>query len=121
MITGVLLFAVVAHFVLRQSMATSEELPPVMINALLGVALAACALSLLLRSRVPRRSGDEPVDRFWARATTPALLAWAPLEIAGLLTVFLYARTGAQSAVVVAAVAMLLFAVTNPGYFERRQ
>src|SRR5688500_17166903 len=85
MVTGVLLFAIVGHFLLRPGMADSGDLPPVMLRALLGVALGACALSLLLRRRVPQRSSDESVDLFWTTATTPALLTWAPLEGASLL------------------------------------
>ena len=64
MVTGVLLLAVVGHFVLRPAMANSGDLPPIMLRTLLGVALAACALSLVLRRRVPQRSSDESVNLY---------------------------------------------------------
>ena len=120
MVTGLLLFALVGHFVLRPTMANSGDLPPVMLRAFLGVALGACALSLLLRRRIPPRSSDESVDLFWTTAATPALLTWAPLEGASLLAVFLYARTGAPPTIAVAAVAVLLFVALNPAHLERR-
>ena len=120
MVTGVLLFAVVGHFVLRPAMANSGDLAPIMLRTLLGVALGACALSLVLRRRVPQRSSDESVDLYWKTAATPALLTWAPLEGASLLVIFLYARTGAQSTIAVAAIAVLLFVALNPAHLERR-
>ena len=120
MVTGLLLFALVGHFVLRPAMANSGDLPPVMLRAFLGVALGACALSLFLRRRIPQRPSDESVDLFWTTAATPALLTWAPLDGAGLLAVFLYARTGASPTIAVAAVAMLLFVALNPAHLERR-
>jgi hypothetical protein len=120
MVTGVLLFAVVGHFFLRPAMANSGDLPPIMLRTLLGVALGACALSLVLRRRVPQRSTDESVNLYWTTAATPALLTWAPLEGASLLAIFLYARTGAQTTIAVAAIAVLLFVALNPAYLERR-
>ena len=120
MVTGVLLFAVVGHFVLRPAMANSGDLPPIMLGTLLGVALGACALSLVLRRRVPQRSSDESVNLYWTTAATPALLMWAPLEGASLLAIFLYARTGAQATIAVAVIAVLLFVALNPAYLERR-
>lgn len=123
MVTGVLLFAVVSHVFLRPAMATmanSGDLPPIMLRTLLGVALGACALSLVLRRRVPQRSSDESVNLYWTTAATPALLTWAPLEGASLLAIFLYARTGAQTSIAVAAIAVLLFVVLNPAHLEKR-
>ena len=120
MITGVLLFAIVAHFVLRPNMARAGELPVVVLDGLLGVSIAGCALSLVLRNRVPQRGTEDSTDLFWTTATTPALLTWMPLDAASLLAVFVYARTGWQIAIAVAAVAVVLFVVLNPGYLERR-
>lgn len=78
-----------------------------MMPALLGVALAGCALSLLLSRRVPRLSDGETADSFWERAGQPALISWALLEGAGLLGVVLYSQTGSTAAISVAAVAVL--------------
>ena len=97
------------------------DLPPLVLRVLLASALGACALSFLLLKRVPRRSTDASADLFWATAAPPALLAWASLEAATLLAVFVYALSGSRLAVAVAAVAILLFGVLNPAYLERRQ
>jgi hypothetical protein len=120
MVTGALLFAVVSHFVLRPTMATAGNLPPLVLRSLLGLALGACALSLLLRRRIPQRSSDVSSDLYWMTAAGPALMTWAPLELASLLAVVLYARTGAPSAIAVAGIAVALFVVLNPAHFERR-
>ena len=120
LITGVLLFALVAHFVLRPTLAASPQFSPALVRALLGVAVTLCAVSLLLRQRVPRKSTDESADLFWTRANTPAMVTWATIEGASLLAVFLYGQTSEPGAVGVAAIAVLIFVWINPGYFERR-
>jgi len=120
LVTGVLLFAIVGHFVLKPVSADSVGLAPAMVPLLLGLSLGAGALSLPLQRRVPKRSTDESADLFWRTAGTPAMLVWAALDAAGLLAVFVYARTRSIAAVAVAAVALLIFIVLNPGYFERR-
>jgi hypothetical protein len=118
-VAGVLLFAIVSHFVLRPINADSGGLAPAN-RVLLGLSLAACVLSLLLRGRVPKRSSDESADLFWSVAGPLAMPVWAALEAAGLLAVLVYTRTRSIAAVAVAAVALLLFIVLNPGYFEGR-
>lgn len=120
LLAGVLLYALVGHFVLRPISADSGGLAPAKVRLLLGLSLAAGALSLLLQRRVPKRSTDESADFFWGTAGQLAVLVWAALEAAALLAVFVYARTRSIPAVAVAAVALLLFIVLNPGYFERR-
>jgi hypothetical protein len=120
MVTGVILFALVMHFVVRPGMVDSGDFPAVALPGLLSLSLAGCGLSLLLRRRVPQRGSDESADLFWTKAATPALLTWAPLDAACLVAVLTYALTGSQSAIAVAAVAVLLFAALNPAYLERR-
>jgi hypothetical protein len=119
LVTGVLLFAIVGHFVLKPTSADSAGLTPNG-RVLLGLSLGACVLSLLLRGRVPKRSSDESADLFWSVAGPYAMRVWAPLEAASLLAVLIYTRSRSIAAVAVAAVALLLFVVLNPGYFERR-
>ena len=119
LVTGVLLFAIVGHFVLRPISADSGLLAPAN-RVLLGLSLGACVLSLLLRGRVPKRSSDESADLFWSVAGPYAMRVWAALEAASLLAVLVYTRTRSISAVAVAAVALTLFIVLNPGYFEGR-
>jgi hypothetical protein len=119
LVAGVLLFAIVGRFALKPTSADSWGLP-LNNRVLLGVSLGACVLSLLLRGRVPKRSSDESADLFWSVAGPYAMRAWAPLEAASLLAVLVYTRSRSIAAVAVAAVALLLFVVLNPGYFERR-
>lgn len=120
LVTGVLLFAVVGYFVFSQSDAKLGRLAPVTVGVLLGLSLGGCVLALLLRRRVPKRSIDESADLFWRAAGPPAMLVWMPLEAASLLAVFVSARTRSIPAVTVAAVAVVLFIVLNPGHLERR-
>jgi hypothetical protein len=119
LVTGVLLFAIAGHFVLRPISADPGGLAPAN-RVLLGLSLGASVLSLLLRGRVPKRSSDESADLFWSVAGPYAMRVWAALEAASLLAVLVYTRTRSIAAVVVAAVALLLFIVLNPGYFEGR-
>jgi hypothetical protein len=121
MITGVLLFALVAHFVLRPTMPTPNPAwTPAMLNTGLGVALAACAVAVLLRRRVPRRSASDSADSYWSSNARPAaMITWAPLEAACLGSVVLYANTGAPSAIAVLAIAVVLFITLNPALLER--
>lgn len=120
LITGTVLFAIVSEVWLRPAMADLGEFRPGLVRLLLGVAVALCAASLLFRGRVPRKSGDESADRFWSRASAPAMITWSLANGAGLISVLAYAKSGDIAAIVVAAIAMVLLAALNPGYFERR-
>ena len=101
-------------------MANSGDIPADVLRLLLGVSIAACALGLVLRRRVPRRSPDESADLFWRTAATPALITWTTLEGAGLIAVFVYANTSSPTAIGVAAVAIVLSLIHNPASLERR-
>jgi len=101
------------------NMATWEALPPTVFRILLGLSLGACVVALLLRKRVPRRATDQSADLFWTTAATPSLVTWAVLEGASFLAIFAYLRTGSQTGIAVAAVALFLFVFLNPAYLER--
>ena len=118
-VTGVLLFVLVTHFLVRPSVAGEREFPPLVVRAMLGVSLAACAAGLFLRRRIPRRSTDESANLFWTRATGPALISWAAVEGASLLSVIAYLRSGEQAALAVTGVALLVFIWLNPWNLER--
>lgn len=120
MVTGVLLFALVSHFIVRPSFADADVLSPIIVRVMLGVALALPALALVLRRSIPRRSTDESADLFWTTAASPAILTWAPLEGASLLAIFTYARTSNVAGLWVAAVVVLACIALNPWYLERR-
>jgi hypothetical protein len=120
MIAGVLLFALVAHFVMRPAAVGPGLFPPAVAQSLLGVALALCALSFVLRRRVPRRSNDESADLYWTRAQTNALTTWAVAQAAGLISVLVYSQTGSASAVGVGAIALACYFLHTPTSLERR-
>lgn len=119
LISGVVLYALVAHFVLVRDARPDGGLHA-LIPAILGVMLALCAAGLLLSRRVPQPVSGESADSFWTKASSPALVAWTPIEAAGLLGVTTYAQTASAAAIAVAALALLVFVLLNPGYFEGR-
>jgi hypothetical protein len=119
MITGIVLFAVVAHFVMRPSMTGATDISPDIQRLLPGVALGAALVSLVLRRRVPRRSAGESPDSFWLKASSPALVTWALAEGGALLGVFLYGVVGLQSGIGIAAIAVVIMIIENPGRLER--
>jgi hypothetical protein len=121
LITGVLLFSLVAHFVMRPAVVDGGPFSPSVVQMLLGVALALCALSFVLRRLVPRRATDESVDLYWARASAQALTTWAIAEGAGLISVFVYGQTGSPSAIGVAAIALVCYLLHNPASLEQRR
>jgi hypothetical protein len=120
LVTGVILFALISYFVLRQSLGNSHEVSPNLLLILLALAVLACAASLLLLRRIPRRQRDVSADLFWTTAMTPALIMWWPIEMASLLSVLLYALTGSQAAIGIASIAVVLFIIQNPARLERR-
>jgi hypothetical protein len=100
--------------------APNPNYTPAMVRTLLGAALGACVVALLLRRRVPRRSASDSADAYWSSKARPAaMLMWAPLEAACLGSIVLYANTGAQGAIAVWAIAVLLFIVLNPASLEK--
>lgn len=119
MAAGVIMFAIVAHIGLRPNASGPGNLANLM-PAFLGLALAACALSIFLSTRVPRPGDEETAGSFWKRAAQPALIAWAILEGAGLLSVVFYSRTGSRAAIAVAGVSLFILVLLNPRYFEGR-
>ncbi|MFL5481847.1 MAG: hypothetical protein ACJ8AK_06625 [Gemmatimonadaceae bacterium] len=119
MAVGIILYAIVAQFVVLPNANTSGNLAT-MIPMLLAVALALCALPVLLMNRVPRPAEGESTSAFWLRAGSPALVTWTPLEGAALLCVTLYSHTGSKAAIAVAGLAVLIMLLLRPGYFEGR-
>jgi hypothetical protein len=119
LVAGLILYALVAHFVLVRNARPRGGLEA-LIPVLLGVMLALCAAGLLLSKRVPRPVSGESADSFWKKAASPALVAWTPIEASGLLGVTTYAQTGSTAAIAVAGLAVLVFALMSPRYFEGR-
>ena len=119
MITGVVLFGIVAHFVMRPNASSGSNLRP-LVPFLLGFALVSCAVSVMLSRRVPRPSDADTATSFWVKAARLALISWALSEGAGLAAIVTYSQTGSVAAIVVAAVAVFILVLLNPGYFEGR-
>lgn len=118
--SGVIMFALVAHFLLKPQWATSSSFPPIVPQLFLALALGASAIALLLlRRRIPRRAIDDSADLFWSTASQPALIMWAVLEAASLLAILTYALTASPLALPTAVVAVLFLVVLNPAYLER--
>lgn len=118
LVAGLILFAIVNYFLIRPQ--RTGSLPASAVAILLGLSLAASALSfLVLRGRVPQRSTDESADLYWTRASAPAIIAWAPLEGAALLALVAYMLAGSTASLVVAAIALLGLIALHPGRLER--
>lgn len=120
LMSGVVLFGLVAYFVIRPGMSETVLLSPVVVRMLLGLALALCVLSVVLWRRVPRRPPDESVDLYWRRTSAHALIAWAVAEGAGLLSMLLYVQSGRLDAIGVAAIAVVVMLSLKPASLERR-
>jgi hypothetical protein len=119
MVVGVIMFAIVSHFVLVPKANPAGGLAPLM-PLLLGLSLAGCAVGTLLSYRVPRMSSGESRQAFWFRAFPKAIVSWALIEGAALLAVVVYGLTASRAAIAVAGIVILVFALLNPRYFERR-
>ena len=119
MAAGVIMFAIIAHFVLVPKASPEGGLAGV-IPILLGLALALCVVAILLSTRVPRPADEDTANSFWKAAGSQALIAWALLEGAGLLAVVLYSITASRAAIAIAGVAVFILVLLNPRYFEGR-
>lgn len=118
-IAGIVMFAIVIQFLVRPR-GTTEPLPAMAVNALVGFSLAASALSFFfLRNRVPRKNTDESANLYWTRASQSALIAWAPFEGAALAGLVAYMHNGSVAALVAAGIALLGLITFHPGRFER--
>ena len=120
LIAGIVLFAIVTYFLVRPGMANDGDFAPSVVRILLGVAVGMCALTLLFRRLVPRKSANESADLFWSRATKLAIATWQLSTGAGLLSVIVYMRSGDVTALAIAAIAVLFLLTMNPRSFERR-
>jgi len=96
------------------------------VGPFLGVVLAAIALVNLtlalgfLAPRLPRRSADQSPDDYWMRNETrgAAIILWALVEGAGLLSWIGYLLTGAWVPAAVGVLAVAALALLGPARFE---
>lgn len=116
---GIVLFALVVHFIVRPARPELPQLPTTVIWALVAVSIAASALSVILRRRVPPRNANEPADLFWSRASQPTLITWMPLEAGGLLEVVAYLLGGSAVAGLAVGIALAGFIAFSPASLER--
>ena len=119
LIAGTVMFALVAHFVMKPNLAQNTQLAPAVVSALLAASLVACTLGFVMRRRVPRRSADDSADLFWVTASQPALVAWALCNGASMLAVLTYALTGQSAGLLVAGIGVALMIALNPARLER--
>ena len=116
---GMVLFAVVAHFLLLPKASPTDGLGS-LLPVTITVSLALIAIAFVISTRVPRSSPGESTDAFWVRAAQIALIAWSALEGAALLAIVVYSHTGSTAELAVAIFVVAIFLLMNPGYFERR-
>jgi NhaP-type Na+/H+ or K+/H+ antiporter len=116
---GIVLFALVTHFVVRPNRSDLPQLPMKVVWAIIAGSVAVSAVSVVLRRRVPRRNTNESADLFWSTATAPALITWMPLEAGGLLGVIAYMLSGAPLAWLAVGIALAGFLAFNPASLER--
>ena len=120
LLLGQLLFAGVTFFTVRPTMTDAGPLPDSTVLQVFAASSAACVAALLLRRRVPARPQDASADLFWTTAQPLALVAWMPLEAAGLFALSVYYQSAATIALVAAAIPAALLLVLNPWLLERR-
>jgi O-antigen ligase len=119
MIAGLILFGIVAHFIMLPKNPPTgglDRLLPIFI----GLSLLGCALSVVFSQLVPRPTDDESDDDFWRRANPRAMIAWALAEGSALLAIVVYSLTGSWAIISVAILAVVVLGLLNPGYFEGR-
>jgi len=120
LIVGIILFALVAHFIMLPGNSRASQFDPTVARGALAVALVLCGLALLLLRGVPRRSAADSPETFWKRAAPMAMRVWAPLEGASLCSVVVYSLSGRLESVAVGLLAVALYLLLNPSYLERR-
>lgn len=116
---GIVLFAGVAHFLIKQKGPIAPDMESIVINVLLGVSVAACVLGVVLRQRIPRRVREESADLYWSNSQHRLLIASAPFEFAGLISIVVYMLVASPIALGVAAIGVLGLLSLYPGLFDR--
>ena len=119
MIAGVVLFGIVAHFIMLPNNPPTGGLDN-LVPLFIGLTLAGTALSVVFSQLVPRPSDDESDDDFWRRANPRPMIAWALAEGSSLLAIVVYSLTGSMATISVAIIAIVVLGLLNPGYFEGR-
>lgn len=120
LIIGQVLFAAVTFLQVRPTQTDVVPLPAFAVPGLFAVSLVACIIALLLRRSIPTRPSDVSADLYWTTAQPKAMIAWVPLEAAGLLALVVYFNSVEMAALVAAAIPLLLLIALNPWYLERR-
>jgi|GEM_PF-3926566 len=89
--------------------------------ALAGVAVLGIAIALTqLRQRIPPRESNQSPEDYWgdARTIAAAMIFWAVLEGAGLLSVVAYYLSGSPIPLGVAIVSVIVGFVMRPAVLE---
>lgn len=93
--------------------------PPIgLVTAGFAVVQLAAVLVILV-PRMPRRPADQSPDDYWTTvARGDAIIVWAMLEAAGLLSAVGYLLTGAVASTATGVVAIAALALLGPARFE---
>ena len=93
--------------------------PPIgLVTAGFAVVQLAAVLGILI-PRMPRRPADQSPDDYWMTvARGDAIIVWAMLEAAGLLSAVGYLLTGAVASTATGVVAIVALALMGPARFE---
>src|SRR5207249_4400815 len=108
-------------FVLRQRTGLMLGVGPFLGVVLAAIALVNLTLALgFLAPRLPRRPADQSPDDYWMRNETrgAAIILWALVEGAGLLSWIGYLLTGAWVPAAVGVLAVAALALLGPARFE---
>lgn len=120
LVAGLVMFTLVAQFVLRPARAAAEPMLPSLVTVLLALGVAGFVAALVLRRLVPRRGSGEAPDAYWGRASAAAIVSWAPMEFGALLSIFAYSQSGYTPAFAVGVVGMVALFALGPASLERR-
>lgn len=88
---------------------------------LTGIAVGSLALAVMVfRRKVPERAPGQSPDAYWSAAETrgAAIVLWAVIESAGLLSLIGWLQTGELAPVAVAALAAGLLILVRPARLE---
>jgi hypothetical protein len=120
LVIGLILVGGVFVFLLR-GLGPSLTNTPLIGYATAGLGLANLAVVVgVFRPRIPQRRTDQSPDDYWAtnEARAAAIVIWAMVEGAGLISLVGYFLTGAVIPAAVAALAVMTLIVLRPSQLE---
>ena len=120
LVAGVLLVAAI-FYILRQRIGMTFGFAPSVGLIAAGLSLVSLTLALgFLAPRLPGRPADQAPEDYWARNEIrgAAVILWAMVEAAAILSWLGYLMTGSWAAAAVGLLAIAALALLRPGRFE---